>query len=134
MEDFYPQDIVDFRREFHTIKQKFGPRYYCEEQAAQEAARLWGAHCNVHGVLDQVTEQIRVEHKRYSAAIRLYETAKSYWHISLGFTTPDFGFATPATVWTKRPSSADLRPVDRLSNNCCNIATRGSIPAIRMPT
>lgn len=124
MEDFHPQDIVDFRCELHAIKQKFGPRYYCDEQAAQEAALLWGAHCNMHGVLDQITEQISVEHKRYSAAIRLHETAKGYWHISLSFNAPDSGFASPATVWnetafTNEPA-ARRSAIEQLLQRCAD--------------
>lgn len=122
MEDFNPKDIIDFRCELYAIRQKFGPRYYCERQAAQEAARLWGVHCNEHGVLDQITEDIRVEHQRYSATIRLYKTEQGYWHVSHGFSAPGSGFAVPATVWNETAFTNELAArrwaVDRLLRRC----------------
>lgn len=102
------QDIIDFRAELNAIVQKFGPRYHCDESAISQAADLWGAQCNKHGVLDQITEKIRVEHKGYAATIRLYRTAKGYWHIALDFTAPLSGFATPASVWTGIAYTSDL--------------------------
>lgn len=136
MEDFDPQDIVDFRCELYAIKQKFGPRYYREQQAAQEAARLWGVHCNKHGVLDQITEKIRVEHRRYSVTIRLYETERGYWHVSLGFSAPEAGFAIPATVWNEtafiNEPAAHRWAVGRLLQRCdAGIDAHGSDTELR---
>jgi len=73
-----------------------------------EAAALWGAQCNRHGMLDQVTEEIRIEHKGYAAAIGLYRTAKGYWHVALEFFAPMSGFATPASVWTAVAYTSDI--------------------------
>lgn len=101
-------DIVDFRVELDAIRQKYGPRFHCEENAVIDAAALWGAHCNAHGVLDQITEKISVKHKGYSATIRLYRTAKGYWHIALDFTAPDSGLCTPASVWSGIAYASDL--------------------------
>ena len=92
-------DIIDLRCELHNIREKFGDRYFANQEAVQEAARLWGTECNRNGVLNNVTEKIRVEHKGYSATIRLYESAKGYWHVSVDFTVPDSGSGGPASVW-----------------------------------
>lgn len=99
MKNLPPQDTVDFRSELQAIRQKFGSKYYREPKAAQEAAKLWGYNCNEHGVLMAVTETIRVEGKGYSAAVRLYESQKGYWHISTDFHAPDSGSGNPASVW-----------------------------------
>lgn len=108
MHDLQSKDIIDFRAEIFEIKQKYGPRYHCEGKAIREAAALWGAQCNEHGVLNQLTDLITVEHKRYTAAIHLYETGKFYWHVALSFSTPDSGFGSPASVWTGTAFSNDL--------------------------
>ena len=93
-------DTVDFGEQLNAIKQRYGSRYHAKNEAVIEAAALWGAQCNDCGVLTDVTETISIAHARYSATIRLYETAKGYWHITLDFRMPDSGFGTPANVWT----------------------------------
>ncbi|WP_123644191.1 hypothetical protein [Histidinibacterium lentulum] len=57
MNQLQSNDIIDLRCDLHAIKQKFGERYFASEEAVQEAASLWGASCNKHGVLDSVTEK-----------------------------------------------------------------------------
>lgn len=99
MKNLSPQDTVDFRSELQAIRQKFGPKYYRQPKAAQEAAKLWGYRCNEHGVLMTVAETISVEGKGYSATVRLYESQKGYWHISTDFHAPDSGSRNPASVW-----------------------------------
>lgn len=99
MQNLQTNDTVDFRSELKAIRQKFGPKYFREPKAAQEAAALWGYRCNEHGVLMQVTEKIRVEGKGFAATVRLYESEKGYWHISTDFHAPDSGSGNPASVW-----------------------------------
>jgi hypothetical protein len=102
------QDIVDFSDELTAIRHKYGARFHSKNEAVTEAAALWGVQCNECGVLTQVTETISIVHARYSATIRLYETAKGYWHIALDFRMPDSGFGTPASVWTHRAYTSAL--------------------------
>lgn len=92
-------DMIDLCADLHAIRRKFGPQYYREPQATIEAAALWGARCNQHGVMNEVTEKIRIEHRGYSATLRLYESEKGYWHVSRDFTAPDSGSGSPASVW-----------------------------------
>ncbi|MCF3932869.1 hypothetical protein L1787_05500 [Acuticoccus sp. M5D2P5] len=92
-------ETVNFSAEIAAIKQKFGPTYHREPKAIEEAAQLWGLKCNPQGVIYSAAEDIKIEHKGYSAAIRLYGTGKGYWHVSLSLITPQSGFGTPATVW-----------------------------------
>ena len=99
MNNLQTPDTIDFRCELHAIREKFGERYYDSEEAVQEAAQLWGLACNKHGVLQQITERIRVEHRGYSATVRLYESAKGYWKVATDFTAPDSGSGGPASVW-----------------------------------
>lgn len=101
-------DIVDFGEQLNAIRQKYGARFHSKNEAVTEAAALWGAQCNDCGVLTQVTETISVVHARYSATIRLYETAKGYWHIALDLRMPDSGFGTPASVWTHQAYTSPL--------------------------
>lgn len=101
-------DFVDFGEQLNAIKQRYDSRYHAKNEAVMEAAALWGAQCNDCGVLTQVTETISIVHARYSATIRLYETAKGYWHIALDFHMPDSGFGTPASVWTHRAYNSAL--------------------------
>lgn len=99
---------MDFGEQLDAIKQRHDSRYHARNEAVIEAAALWGAQCNDCGVLTQVTETISIAHAHYSATIRLYETAKGYWHIALNFRMPDSGFGTPASVWTHRAYNSAL--------------------------
>ncbi|MCZ4269087.1 hypothetical protein O4H48_14415 [Rhodobacteraceae bacterium G21628-S1] len=134
MENLQTQDRIDFRCELHAIRQKFGPKYFREPKAAQEAARLWGYDCNEHGVLMHVTEKIRVEHKGYSATVRLYESAKGYWHVSTNFTAPDSGSGNPASVWDGLAFTNGLAArryaVGRLLDRCDTQKRYGDTPAL----
>ena len=55
MNQLQSSDIIDMRCDLHAIRQKFGARYFASEEAVREAASLWGASCNKHGVLDNIT-------------------------------------------------------------------------------
>ena len=122
MNQLQSNDIIDMRCDLHAIRKKFGERYFASEDAIQEAASLWGASCNRHGVLDNITEKVRVEHKGYSATIRLYRTGKGYWHVARDFNAPDSGSGGPATVWDgiafKNALAARRWAVQRLLERC----------------
>ena len=92
-------DMIDLSADLEAIRQRYGPQYRREPQATIKAAALWGAKCNSHGVLTDVTERIRVEHQGYSATLNLYETEKGFWHLSCDFHAPDAGSTSPASVW-----------------------------------
>ena len=115
-------DMIDLCADLHAIRQKFGPHYYREPQATVEAAELWGARCNQHGVMNQIAELIRIEHKGYSATLRLYQSDKGYWHVSRDFTAPDSGSGSPASVWNgvafKNDLAARRYGIGRLLERC----------------
>ncbi len=91
--------LIDHSQAIDAIKRKYGPRYFVDPEAFAEAATLWGANCNEHGVVSDVTERIEVKHERCSAEVRLCRTAKGFWLIGLSLTLPQSGFGTPPTVW-----------------------------------
>lgn len=122
MNSLQSTEIIDFRCELHEIREKFGARYYANDDAIQEAAHLWGARCNRHGVMNDVTERIRVEHRGYSGTVRLYESDKGYWHAAHDFNAPDSGSGGPATVWDGTAFTNALAArrwaIKRLLNRC----------------
>ena len=122
MNEIPTTDMIDMRCELHAIRQKFGERCFANDEAIQEAAALWGAICNRHGVFNSPTEKIRIEHKGYNATIRLYESEKGYWHAAYDFNAPDSGSGGPVTVWDgiafKTALSARRWAVNQLLDRC----------------
>jgi len=100
--------IVDKTKQLDAIKREYGPRYFCEVEAIAKAATLWGAACNDCGVIENASEIIEVEHKRYRAEVRLYGTAKGYWFMGLNLTTSQSGFGTPPSVWEPYAFTDDM--------------------------
>lgn len=99
MEKKHSPYIVNKSEELNAIRRRYGPRYFCQDEAIAKAAALWGAQCNDCGVVQGVPETVFVEHQRFKAEVRLYQTAKGFWFMGLSLTTSKSGFGTPPSVW-----------------------------------
>lgn len=102
MQNVLKISIIDKTEEIQAIKKKYGSKYYFNDVAHKEAAHLWGAECNEHGVVMDWQEETVVKVGSCYASIKFAETAKGYCLIGLSGQTAISGFGYAPSVWDKQ--------------------------------
>ena len=73
---------IDLSKEMQALKDKHGSEYYRNTAFTKEAAALWGASPNEHGVLPAMKEAI-VNIGLCLGEIRFHKTSKGHWLIGI---------------------------------------------------
>lgn len=95
------QGTIDKSEELAAIKEKYGAKFYFNKAAFTEAATLWGAACNDHGVIPESSREEVVRVGSCKASISFAHTNKGFWLIGIDASTSISGIAYAPNVWNK---------------------------------
>lgn len=90
---------IDMSTKLDQIRKKHGPRYFFAEDASAEAAELWGFQVyNDCGVVPSQVEKI-VHLDSCQAEVRLAESVKGFWLMSISAHTSISGISSCPNVF-----------------------------------
>ena len=90
---------IDMIDELNLIKEKYGERFFANEEAILEAAKLWGCEVNDCGVCRPLQKETIAQVGTCNAVFSFYETSKGYWLIGLSLMTSFSGRGYAPSTW-----------------------------------
>jgi len=94
--------IVDKSAETEAIKEKYGSKFFLEQEARKEAADLWGCDYNEIGILLNRQYETIVTTGTCKGEMNFIETRKGYWLVGCKAQTAIGGFGYAASVWDRQ--------------------------------
>lgn len=129
-------NTITYADELQTIRQKYGARFYDDENAINEAAELWGCTPNEHGVCRPLKRETVVQIGQCRGDLSFYKTTKGYWLMGISTMSGYSGSGYAPSVWDSigYPTYEDARLAgvrklidffEDVTNDCssCNTTT-----------